>query len=274
VQCPVQVVGILQSSSEDYSDLVQALEFNEFDALHEYMESCKDRIEQCNEVTLNELHERFVGVVESVIGERGLYSSEFPAGAQPRVERYAAPNVRGAGAAFAPYLHNDAWYTTGTDAVGLVNIWFVLNEQPPSNQLVFHRTSAAEVLQTHMLHGVFDSVHGKTVVFDEQMSWGRFYCFVSGQVACSERERVLLHGAMDIPPAVAQQAAGDGNKRRSCEMRYTLHARGSEARAERNPTAAGAERGGDGAGSSSSGEEGMRGLFSIGCESSDCESDT
>ena len=71
-----------------------------------------------------------------------------------------------------------------------------------------------------MLHGNIDDVQGKAVVYNQSMSWGRFYCFVSGQVQGTDG--VLLHGAMDVIAA----GGDDRNSlesRRSCEMRYTLH---------------------------------------------------
>jgi hypothetical protein len=69
-----------------------------------------------------------------------------------------------------------------------------------------------------MVHGLYEDVLGQTVVFDEQMCWGKFYCFVSGQRTTVER--VLLHGAMDMPRADSAAPA-----RRSAEMRFTVRVR-------------------------------------------------
>jgi hypothetical protein len=50
----------------------------------------------------------------------------------------------------------------------------------------------------------------------QDMSWSKFYCFVSGQQA-GRMERVLLHGAMDVSPQSASSVS-----RRSAEMRFSI----------------------------------------------------
>ena len=64
-----------------------------------------------------------------------------------------------------------------------------------------------------MLHA---SVATDEVACEANMSWGRFYVFVSGQRKTARR--VLLHGAADVPWIDA------GEDRRSCELRYTIQA--------------------------------------------------
>jgi hypothetical protein len=217
------------------------------ETLGEYLERCKAIIERSDPVALDEMHEWFVPVVEEIIMARGLYRSEL----RTRIDvcRYAKPTIRGAGSTFAGYLHNDAWIDTQDSSVAMVNVWsvlhemrlrrnvlcsaatcwavrrFVLNEIPPRNHLVFYEASASNVhrewgaRQAHMVHGLYEDVLGKTVFFDEQMCWGKFYCFVSGQRTTVER--VLLHGAMDMPRADSAAPA-----RRSAEMRFTVRVRG------------------------------------------------
>ena len=105
----------------------------------------------------------------------------------------------------------------------MVNVWFVLNDYPPDNTLVFLETEASKTVQSHMLHVTPNHIRDKTVVHDQSMKWGSFYLFVAGQLMTSER--VLLHGALTLPDTLTNEASDTGrlNMRRSVEMRYTVH---------------------------------------------------
>ena len=235
--CPVTVEGDLRLRT-DFSDKVQCFHFREFphvygspdgecgrETLATYLERCKEMIEQSDPAALDAMHQRFVPVVEEIITERGLYRSEL---SQTRIHvcRYAKPTIRGASSTYAGYLHNDAWIDSEASSVAMVNVWFVLNEIPPRNHLVFYEASASKVhrewgaKQAHMVHGLYEDVLRKPVVFDERMCWGKFYCFVSGQRTTVER--VLLHGAMDIPLLPESVGLLAAPARRSAEMRFTI----------------------------------------------------
>ena len=221
VQCPVTVKNIKDNNHDSYLAHVQSFEFHEFDELKEFMDARKDGIEKCDPTTLNEIQAQFLIVVDSIIANHGL----FPLASSCTLRPYTLPSVRtkepdGSFSTFASYLHNDAWYDANDINVpfGMINVWFILNQDPPTNHLVFHRTQKSAVRQTHMLHGTISGVSNKDVVYDKNASWGKFYCFVSGQR--NDSDDVLLHGAMDIldSDSVAKE------RRRSCEMRFTLHA--------------------------------------------------
>ena len=101
-------------------------------------------------------------------------------------------------------------------------MWFVLNETSNvDNTLVFLETTADNVIQSHMLHISPSQVDNQTVVYADNMRWGKFYLFVAGQV--NTEERVLLHGAMNLP--TSEQDNNPPEARRSVEMRYTIHAK-------------------------------------------------
>lgn len=223
VQCPVTVKNIKDNYHDSYLAHVQSFEFHEFDELKEFMDARKDGIEKCDPTTLNEIQAQFLIVVDSIIANHGL----FPLASSCTLRPYTLPSVRtkapdGSFSTFASYLHNDAWYDANDINVpfGMINVWFILNQDPPTNHLVFQRTQQSAVRQTHMLHGTISGVSNKDVVYDKNASWGKFYCFVSGQR--NDSDEVLLHGAMDIldSDSVAKE------RRRSCEMRFTLHAPG------------------------------------------------
>lgn len=218
-------------SNAEYQQLVQSYGFGEFQALQPFMESCREEIEYGSVDVLREVQQRFLPIVEEVLAKKGLFDSIRGKHGVLEVQPYTEPTVRGEGSTFAGYLHNDAWYESNSNIVGMVNIWFILNDSPPRNHLVFHSASKVTVSQTHILHGVYDNICGKTVVYDQKMSWGRFYCFVSGQATAADT--VLLHGAMDVCPPNAADKTKTPERRRSCEMRFTIH---DTERAEACPT--------------------------------------
>ena len=95
----------------------------------------------------------------------------------------------------------------------MVNVWFVLNDQAPQNQLVFLEMESGKTVMSHMLHAKYEDTCHKKVLYEGQMRWGSFYCFLSGQQKTARQ--VLLHGALDVPGALPLA-------RRSMELRYTI----------------------------------------------------
>jgi hypothetical protein len=280
--CVVTLAGDLRlcERSLAYQDLVQVFDFDDFmititggssttenigdngikntESLREFMVRSKDKLD-CLDVeisgpVLQDIHERFLPIVEHIIDTNGLYASRLQ-GADFSLTMTGAAQARHVSDQYACYLHNDIWMNGGegqedeektnqdddgnnisnsreeqgcarllNHRVALVNIWFVLNSTPPKfNTLVFYETSADKTRQAHMLHGLVEDVRHCTVVYDETMCWGRFYLFVSGQVDTSER--ILLHGAlnMDHDKAQTDVAAKAAETRRSVEMRYTVY---------------------------------------------------
>lgn len=253
----VDVAGDL-SLQKDYKDKAQVFSFQDFitkdddgstsnllDHMNAFKESLEsyssdedddDCIESFEQSLLKDLHQRFLPIVEETIEQYGLYSSTLKqyqeqvdnesgkhSNASYSLCRSGLPQVRDAEDQYAGYLHNDMWVVEDDDdddapILAMLNVWFVLNEAPPSNSLVFLETSAKDTSQSHMLHGIYQQVHKKkTVVHDENMCWGRFYVFVAGQRKVNDSDRVLLHGAMDLPQKNKLQAT-----RRSVEMRYKV----------------------------------------------------
>lgn len=199
------------------------------------------------------LHDAFVPVVQEILqGNYQFYQSALQNvnRKEIRVDKYARPNYRSAANQYAQYLHNDAWISAQEQQdddddqqdcyydIAMVNIWFVLNPQPPTNSLVFYECDARHTKQSHMLHAQVPHTAKQTVWYDATMSWGRFYLFVAGQVDTADR--VLLHGAMEVAASRQQgEDAAPGRKedttttlqrqqqqdkevRRSIEMRYML----------------------------------------------------
>ena len=71
-------------------------------------------------------------------------------------------------------------------------------------------------LYDNKLVGHMDHVEGKTLVYNDQMCWGSFYCFVAGERATSET--VLLHGAVDIEKKGERMATKpEGNEKKQCK---------------------------------------------------------
>ena len=106
----------------------------------------------------------------------------------------------------------------------MINVWFILNEHPPSNHLVFHETTQDKVLQSHMLHGNAGYL---------ELAWcltrecrGTLLRFRFGQSALAER---ILYTAQWKFPQFRTRGAGC---RRSCEMRFTVHPPGALAKAD------------------------------------------
>jgi hypothetical protein len=167
-----------------------------------------------------------------------METTQAPAAASSlRIHKYAKPNLRNTDIHYANYLHNDAWITQAdyqeTGKVAMVKVWFVLNDTPPDDTLVFFETAAANTLPSHMLHVSASQVQNHTMVYDKAMMWGSFYLFVAGQLDTSQR--LLLHGAMDFLPVPRREiaptdatsttsATTNRVRRRSVEMRYTVHA--------------------------------------------------
>ena len=241
--CPVKIVGNLRQRQGEFQDKVQILRFDEFEGLAHYMCLKRDAIEKRHEPTLKELHETFRSIVQDILSRKKLYHSvlgeavllnERGQGDRPHnVGLYATPNVRLGRGRYANFLHSDAIFpgnsgnsinTSATSSsaknnttVAMINVWIVLNDVPPSNQLMFYETFLERTRQTHQLHGQYDHVQGETLIYDQDMCWGSFYCFVSGQAKCDSAasRSVFLHGAVDIP--------GAGNiPRKSVELRYVV----------------------------------------------------
>lgn len=208
----------------------------------------EDYYEDRGEKALSRLHDEFLPIVKDILRQNpnlythGMVEDERDLGRDFHLKKYARPNHRTATSHYASYLHNDAWIpwdkdgdndtsTSSTVKVAMMNVWFVLNDQPPSNSLVFWETAADNTVQSHMLHAKPSDVEHSTVVYDKTMQWGRFYLFVAGQLNTSKR--VLLHGAMDVPSSTETTVASEANTpppsrhndvvRRSVEMRYTVH---------------------------------------------------
>ena len=246
VNCHVDVAGDLALGERDHvMDKVQAFRFEEFhtiagEPLTDYMASIRHQLDsddaEINEKALLELHEIFLPIVDEIIAERGLYSKEL-LGVVPILKMTGAAQMRHASDQYACYLHNDIWLSSRNcddknqdkerqlQQTAMINVWFVLNDVPPTNQLVFFETVASNTSQSHMLHGSADEVEGNTIIYDDKMSWGRFYVFVSGQEETCDR--VLLHGAMNVHSKVellvkGEKAANPDIVRRSVEMRYSV----------------------------------------------------
>ena len=220
VRCPVKIVGDLRKrSNHKLEDKVQVFNFDEFDGLSEYMMSPlrKENIESEDKETLREVHKRFIQVVQSILADNRLYRTGLSEVEDPRVVLYANPSVRLAGSKYADYMHNDAIFADEGNAdekpLAMINIWFVLNDTPPSNLLMFHEAKAVNTRMSHMLHATYDHMLDETLFYDEDMCWGAFYCFISGQLESSEN--MLLHGAVDVPGLSMEP-------RRSAEMRYIV----------------------------------------------------
>lgn len=201
---------------------------------------CVDSDEEDGEqALLHDLHEFFLPVVRSVIHEKGLFQSVINQKKSPiSIRRYGKAQIRRDAHSYAGYLHNDVWRKANDPSdptfVALVNVWLVLNDEPPSNSLVFCQTTASLCHQSHMLHGSMEnftfeqqtttmskqqSLPPPIIHYDPRMAWGRFYVFVSGQVQGDcDTDRVLLHGAMDhLPSRIPREI------RQSLEMRYQVH---------------------------------------------------
>jgi hypothetical protein len=219
VRCPVNIVGDLRKrSTHKLEDKVQVFNFDEFDGLSEFMSPLrKESIESCDEETLEEVHKRFSQVVKSIVVDNRLYRTGLTEVEDPQVVLYATPSVRLAGSKYADYMHNDVIFADEGNAddkpLAMINIWFVLNDTPPSNLLMFHESKAVNTRMSHMLHANYDHMLEETLFYDKDMCWGSFYCFISGQLESSEN--MLLHAAVDVPGLSTEP-------RRSAEMRYIV----------------------------------------------------
>ena len=205
VSCLVCVTPGLQG----LGDFLRSFSFEEV-GLAAFMAQHRAAIEDGDAAALAAAHLAFRPIVEQYLRDGTL-----ELGDTWHVARYAEPTVRGGKKTYAEYLHNDAWYDDD-GALAMINVWLILNETPPRNQLVFCACDAADAIPSasgHMLHA---GVSTDEVVC-EAMSWGRFYVFVSGQRKTARR--VLLHGAADVP-----WIEDSGEDRRSCELRYTIQA--------------------------------------------------
>ena len=231
IPCLVEVCGNLRDSP---NPKVKVLGFDQFDGLGQAMTASRERIESIgnndegnnddNQKFLREIHSKFLQVVKEVILHRGLeVSSKTAISDNLHVSLHAHPTVRSEGSVHADFLHNDKIFyahdflqdgNAEEMPLAMVNVWMILNDQPPTNHLVFLEIpDARHGRMTHILHPHFEQVEGKRVFYDEGMCWGSFYCFVSGEP--SYHEQMLVHGALDI----------DGNEgaRRSMEMRFLIH---------------------------------------------------
>jgi len=153
------------------------------------------------ESALLRLHDVFLPIVRQILRDHAFFASALGDwddnnNSIIRIQKYARPNYRSATSHYAMYLHNDAWFTDDTSedddtqheeeeerevTVGMVNIWFVLNDAPPSNTLVFWETAVSQTRPSHMLHARPAATRHKVVAYDCHMAWGRFYIFVAGQ---------------------------------------------------------------------------------------------
>lgn len=210
----------------------------------------RERIVAEDAGTLEQVHRAFQSVVETLVRDEGLYGSQIPLqrrgeehSSRVRVERYAECSVRNGGenmdlmkrGTFATYMHSDAWFESEPESespppppLAMVNVWMALNDEPPSNTLCFHETTAASTVRTHMLHADFAWLEGGLCVYDGGMRWGRCYVFVSGQRDTCEE--VLLHGAIDVPPPPELLGGNEESpslpappRRISLECRFTVH---------------------------------------------------
>jgi hypothetical protein len=224
VPCQVKISGNLRERRNEFQDKVQILNFGDFDGLWEYMNVPTTRlnIEKRKEYMLTELHEKFRGIVQTIVAETKFchsvlknYSSDSLA--EIDVGRYATPNVRLRTGTYANFLHTDAIFvhhqnqkmnqslaggttTTSSSPLVMVNVWIPLNDEPPTNQLMFCEVpylGGIHTTETSVVYGDFNHLVGRTLIYDDQMCWGSFYCFVSGQR--STEETIFIHGAVDIP---------------------------------------------------------------------------
>jgi hypothetical protein len=67
--------------------------------------------------------------------------------------------------------------------VASINVRIVLNDVPPINQLAFYESPIERLCTSqNRLVGQYEHVRGETRVNGERMSWGSFYCVVSGEL--------------------------------------------------------------------------------------------
>ena len=212
-KCPVRLAGDVCCRAATFVDKLRRYAFDDFPSLARLMTTdVRLKLLQRDEAVLTRVREEFKAVVAEALAA-GLYSSAL-AGRRWQLQHHGSATVRdGKGSLYADYLHNDAWFGGTTRTLALINVWLVLNESPPANHLAFHETDAAKTSCTHMLKARFEETRGATLVYDGGMCWGKFYCFVSGQRSTSER--VLLHGAIDVPNAPPLPRA-------SVEMRFAV----------------------------------------------------
>eukprot|EP00977_Amphora_coffeiformis_P026381 scaffold25842_cov198-Amphora_coffeaeformis.AAC.36 len=262
--CAVWVDGRLRQRREEFQDLVQVWTFQDFAGLAEFMELHKQGIEQRQASTLQVVHERFQTIVQTIIDKHGLYKSGLSSEEEQQssssttdVALYASPNVRWKRGGYATFLHSDAVYssastTTTTKSAcstrAMINIWLSLNSLPtPGNYpLCFVKCPLAHTRRVdtklygqakYMEHNNSTTATTTTMVFDANMCWGKFYCFVSGQTDAVQE--VLLHGAVRLDAADKQKDLAtvvnlkghcrNGNRntgstepRKSLEMRYLV----------------------------------------------------
>jgi hypothetical protein len=176
------------------------------------------------------MHDAFLPIVQDILDQHGFFTSLTHNHSNIQIQKYSRPNYRQVDNQYANYLHNDTWIQSldpdnddSNQRLAMVNIWFVLNNTPPSNTLVFLETLAGHTRQSHMLHASMEHCRDQRVHYDADMAWGRFYLFVSGQMTTENSDqRVLLHGAATVPQEGASSLLR-GEVRQSIEMRYTLH---------------------------------------------------
>ena len=236
-----QVKGEIEADEDDEDDETNESQEEEHDDDNTFL-SRRERV-------LADLHDRFIPIVREILACHQLYASAWHTAYDDEnddivIRKFARPNYRQANDQYANYLHNDAWISADDDddttKIAMVNIWFVLNERPPRNTLVFWETDATRTRQSHMLHAApcrnDETTTTLTVVHDATLAWGRFYVFVAGQR--NTVDRVLLHGAMNVGASPSSAVAAEPESgstdtttnvhnedevRRSVEMRYTLH---------------------------------------------------
>jgi hypothetical protein len=202
----------------DFWDKCQVFDFSDFEGLDDYMNEPWRRanIEKRHPETLKSLHVRFRGIVHEIILQHKLYhsanligncciNSTIGAGgenplsstgaASSMVALYATPNVRLGRGKYATFLHSDATFSCNspTAPVAMLNIWIMLNDTPQTNNhVMFYLGQKKETCHDKsrkMLYGNYDHMmitqeeqnDSKTLVYDDQMCWGSFYCFVAGQ---------------------------------------------------------------------------------------------
>ena len=268
VPCPIWVDGRLTQRRQEFQDTVQVWTFQDFEGLSEFMDLHKRGIEQRQASTLQVVHERFQSIVQTIVDSHGLYESvlgqrDFQESALPtEVALYASPNVRFKRGGYATFLHSDAVYSSGSGSAAsccstraMINVWLSLNQDPFGNYpLCFVKCPVKYTRPVDTkLYGrgkyfrrpVDDNTDNDThvdkvvtMVYDANMCWGRFYCFVSGQT--DTVQHVLLHGAVrlgtmehendsvlqDVNRKNHHQKGNSGNNRedprKSLEMRYLV----------------------------------------------------
>jgi hypothetical protein len=280
--CAVTLAGDLElcERSLAYRDLVQVFNFDDFvtttttalpttghgdhvtttttttttttESLKEFMARSRDKLDCLDDVEisdsagmlLQDIHERFLPIVENIIGHKGIYASRLQ-GADFSLAMTGTAQARHASDQYAGYLHNDIWMKevqggggggggeeeggeaqTALDEnsnirvkqccapppprrllnhrVALVNIWFVLNETPPKSNTLVFYETSAD--KTRQAHMLHGLVDD---VQDCTVVYDETMCWGRFYLFVSGQvdtsERILLHGALNMDQDQAQR---------------------------------------------------------------------